>query len=108
MTKLVAKQGDTAPMQTVQLAGRDGTANLTGATVVMQLAGTDSPIPCDIIDAEQGTVRPSRDGLPTPPPSRSTIRVNVEFEVTYADETVQTFPEDGYLTLLVWTDLDDR
>ena len=31
---------------------------------------------------------------------------DVEFEVTYSDATIQTFPEQGYAKLTVWRDLD--
>ena len=101
---LTVKSGDSGPTQTVRLDGRDGPANLTGATVVMQVSGMETSVPCEIVDAEAGTVRPQRDGLPVLSGDR--MVVNVEFEVTFSDQSVQTFPEKSYLNLEVWSDLD--
>jgi hypothetical protein len=104
---LILKTGDTAPTQQVRLVGRDGPANLVGATVSMQVDGRDGQaFPVTIIDAENGVVQVARGDLNVP--NRSATRWRAEFEVTYAGGLTQTFPEDGYLTVTVWSDLDDR
>jgi hypothetical protein len=108
MSELTVKAGDTAPTQTVRLEGRAGPANLTGATVVMQLRDSSTPVPCTVVDPAAGTVRPERDGLPVPPGNMQSTATDVEFEVTYSTGEVQTFPEAGYLRLRVWSDLDNR
>jgi hypothetical protein len=105
MSSLTIKRGDTSPTQTVRLVDRDGQpANLTGATVVMRVQdGTD--LPCEIVGAAAGEVRFLRNGLD---PSPRNVRTwQVEFEVTYSDQTVQTFPEASYMRLQVWADLDE-
>jgi len=101
------KVGDTAPAQAVELLGRDGTpANLTGATVVMQVRGLEgSSIACTIDSAADGTVNPGR-GTLAPDAGDDSKDYDVEFEVTYSDATIQTFPEQGYAKLTVWRDLD--
>ena len=104
---LILKTGDTAPTQRVQLVGRDGPADLTGATVVMQTdLRPDLPFPTTIVDPAAGIVTVPRGDLDAHP--RRVRTWMVEFEVTYADGTIQTFPEDGYLRVRVWSDLDDR
>lgn len=102
--KLVIKTGDTAPAQRIQLVGRDGPTDLTGAQVVMQVRGRPGvSFPADVNDAETGIVFVPRGDL-EPVNGRSVF--NVEFEVTFPDSTVQTFPEDGWIDLTVWSDLD--
>ena len=108
---LVTKAGDTAPLPRYQLTGRDGQpADLTGATVVQRFAG--APVagsPCEVDgDPADGIVRlVSREHLPLPATRRRSVTVEFETEVTYADTTVQTFPEAGYDRWIVWTDLDE-
>ena len=107
---LVTKAGDTAPLPRYQLTGRDGQpADLTGATVVQRFAGAPAAgSPCTVDGAAtDGIVRlVSREHLPLPAGRRS-VTVEFETEVTYADTTVQTFPEAGYDRWIVWTDLDE-
>lgn len=101
------KMGDTAPAQAVALMGRNGPpADLTGATVVMQVRGLDgSSIACTVDSATDGTVNPGR-GTLAPDAGDDSKDFDVEFEVTYSDATIQTFPEQGYAKLTVWRDLD--
>ena len=103
---LTIKTGDTSPGPRVQLFGRDGTAaDLTGATVVMQVEGrADTSFPVTVVDAATGIVRVPRGDLTAPDGRRKPYRV--EFQVTYLDTTVQTFPETEYALLTVWSQLD--
>jgi hypothetical protein len=104
---LILKTGDTAATQRVQLVGRDGPAQLAGATVTMQVEDRpDLDFPVDIVDPAAGIVRVARGDLA--PDGRRVRRFMVEFQATYADGTIQTFPEDGYTRLTVWSDLDAR
>jgi hypothetical protein len=104
---LIQKHGDTAPGQKVRLVGRDGPAVLAAAEVVMHLAGhPDVSWPATVVDANEGIVETPRPVLPVE--GRLSQRLRAEFEVTYAGGQIQTFPEDGYLTVTVWSDLDDR
>jgi hypothetical protein len=103
---IALKTGDTAPAQKVRLVGRDGPVSLAGADVVMQVNGReDTPFPVTVDDAATGTVIVPRGDLDT---QGTRTRWQVEFQVTYANGDVQTFPEDGYLTVTVWTDLDGK
>ena len=99
------KVGDTANAGTLQLLGGNGAgADLTGATVVMQTPNRD-PIPVVIVDAVTGIVRCPRSDL-APTGGRTVEGFDVEFQVTYADGSIQTFPEDDHDVLPVWVDLD--
>ena len=106
MSGLIFKTGDTSPGPRVQLFGRDGNAaDLTGATVVMQVEGrADTSFAVTVLDAATGIVRVPRADLAAPAGSRS--RYRIEFQVTYLDTTIQSFPENEYQTLTVWSDLD--
>ena len=107
MSAPAIKTGDTSTGPRIRLVDRDGSpANLTGATVVMQVRNRPGePFPTDVVDAEDGVVAVPRGDLEGGSARQSWT---VEFEVTYSDGTVQTFPEVGYLQLDVWSDLDDR
>ena len=104
---LIFKTGDTAPTQRLQLVGRDGPANLVGATVVMQTDERPAvPFAVTVVDAPTGIVTAPRGNLDADP--RRVKTWMVEFQVTFSDGKIQTFPEDGYLRARVWSDLDDR
>lgn len=107
MTNPAIKTGDTTVGPRIRLVGRDGTAaNLTGAQVVMQVRDRPSEsFATTVADAEDGIVTIPRGDLEGGQGRQSWT---VEFEVTFSDGTVQTFPEVGYLQVDVWSDLDDR
>jgi hypothetical protein len=101
------KAGDTAPAQRKRLKGRDGPADLSGATVVMQVRGREGvSFDVDIDDAQNGVVFVPRGDLEAN--GNRPVTYDVEFEVTYADGSIQTFPEPGYEQVTVWPDLDDK
>lgn len=104
---MTMKAGDTSPGPLKQLLDRDkAPADITGAEVVMQVRGRPGQsFPVDIIDAAVGTVRVPRGDL-VPSNGRRWEAFDVEFEVTYADGVVQTFPEGPPDTLFVYADLD--
>ena len=110
MAEIAAKLGDTAPLPRVQLLGADGNAvDLTGATVVARFAEAPAAgSPCTIDAPEtDGIVRlASRDDLPEPATGRRSVTIEVEWEVTYSDATIQTFPTEAYDKLVIWQDLD--
>lgn len=104
--KITFKTGDTAAAQNVQLLDRNRDAvELTGATVVMQVKDHDSAISCEIIDAADGTVSPGRGGL-EPDSNKTSKAFLAEFEVTFSDGSIQTYPERDYIEVEVWADLD--
>lgn len=101
MSDFPIKQGDTSPALVATLTDSDGQAvNLTGASVDfhMRPRGSDTPTvesSGNIIDSSGGKVEyPWSDG--------DTSNAGVyrgEFEVTYGDNTIETFPNDGYITV---------
>jgi hypothetical protein len=107
-SRIAIKTNDTSGGPRVRLVDRDGeAANLTGSSVTMQVEGrTDVDFPVTIEDATAGIVRVARGDLTVPSGKRATYRV--EFQVTYAGSPglVQTFPENSYVDLEVWADLD--
>lgn len=100
------KQNDTAPALDAILARQNGEAvNLTGASVkFMMRLGVASPkvnTSATIVNAASGLVRYSFTAANT-----DTAGVyDAEFEVTYADATVETFPNDGYFKVTVVDDI---
>jgi hypothetical protein len=103
------KVGDTTDGPRKQLLDRDGNpADLTNnLQVVMQVVGRDVSFPVTVEDAEQGIVVTPRGDLDVPT-NRTQQRYRVEFEVTYADGTIQTFPEEGTDVVTVFAQADDR
>jgi nitrate reductase beta subunit len=106
MSKIAIKTGDTSAGPRVRLVDRAGeSVNLTGATVVQQVEGRPGvSFPVTVEDATGGVVRIARGDLTVPSGKRASWRV--EFQVTFADSTVQTYPESGFVDLEVWSQLD--
>lgn len=104
------KQGDTFPL-IAALSDTFGLLDLTGSTVRIRMASAvvgvgHPPIdnPCDVIQAtdptsgsiiNKGRVSYSWGVGETDDPGV----YNVEFAVTFPDNSVRTFPSDGYMTL---------
>jgi hypothetical protein len=107
-SRIAIKTGDTSAGPRVRLTDRSGeAANLTAATVVMQVEGRPGvSFPVTVEDAAAGIVRVARGDLSVPSGKRATYRV--EFQVTYAGAPglVQTFPEGDYVGVEVWAQLD--
>lgn len=85
--------GDTAPPLRVTLANADGPQDLTAATVVMRLKRSDSGTVTEIemdLDADPTTGVVTHEWEPAE--TEDVISYKVEFIVTFADGTVETFP----------------
>lgn len=85
--------GDTAPALRVTLANAEGPQDLTGASVVMRLkrsdSGTVTEIAMDLAaDPTTGVVT----HVWNPAETVDVISYKVEFVVTFANATVETFP----------------
>jgi hypothetical protein len=101
------KQNDTSPAMLATLQDADGNAvNLTGATVRFHMRAVGG---AQVVVDQSATVVTAIDGL---------VRYNwiaddtdtigsyqAEFEVTYADASIETFPNDGYIRVEIIDDI---
>ena len=93
-TTFYIKQGDTKPSLSAQLLSDGSAVDLTGATVKFHM-GTIIDATATIVDAATGNVR--YDWVTADTETAGLFRA--EFEVTFSDGTVETFPNDGYLLI---------
>ena len=101
------KQNDTSP--SLQATLKDATLapiDLTGATVMLHMKGVDGTIKVDqemsITDATAGVVQYDWQSGDTD----TAGTYYVEFEATYADDSIETFPNTGSLALVVTKELN--
>lgn len=97
------KQNDTAPSLKATLKDGSGTViDLTNATVRFHMKAvgattTTTDRACSVIDATNGVVQYNWQ-----PADTDTVGTyTAEFEVTYSDGTIETFPNDSYLTVII-------
>lgn len=97
------KQGDTSPSLLADLVTpANEAAQLVGATVLFHMRSSRrSVLPlvaaATVVDPELGRVR-----YDWQPEDTSTAGdFEAEFEVTYADGSVETFPNDGYIDIYI-------
>jgi len=101
------KKGDTSPGVLYAITPTD--IILTGATVVFSMRKTLANT--NKVDRASATVVTAT-GTPTlgydwQAGDTDTAGVfNAEFEVTYSDGTIETFPNDGYIVVRIDEDLD--
>jgi hypothetical protein len=86
--------GNTAPNLSVTLTDADGAKDLTGATVSARLTERSTSavhaLDCEIVDPPTDgniSVPPPEDGWPAG-------EFTIEYDVTFADESEQTWPSD--------------
>lgn len=107
MNDFLLKRGDTSPAILGSLVGGDGSAvSITGASVRFHMArDANGEVVVDaaaaVVDAAAGQVRYDWQ----PADTMTAGRFRAEFEVTYSDGTVETFPNDGDLQILIRDDL---
>lgn len=101
------KQNDTSPAMLATLQDANGNAvNLTGATVRFHMRPVGSTqVMVDqaatLVTPLSGVVRYDWVGADT-----DTIgSYQAEFEVTYADASIETFPNDGYIRVEIIDDI---
>ena len=101
------KQNDTSPSMLATLQDADAAAvDVTGASIRfhMRAIGSTQVITDEevvIVDAEAGEVRYDWQAADT-----ATVGAyQAEFEVTYADASVETFPNDGYIRVQITDDI---
>lgn len=108
MSRYTIKTGDTSPAEQARLVGPvvHEPVDLSGATVVLHVRDNDTAYPCIIVDETDGIVAPTGLGALAPPDDRDTVTLDIEWQVTFGNGDVQTFPTKGYDELHVWRDLD--
>jgi hypothetical protein len=103
MEEFEIKRGDTGP--SLRMALSPESINLAGATVRFQM---QSPAGVTVIDEPATIITESppvvdfawRDG-----DTECAGVFDAEFEVTYADQTRETFPNRGFITVLISPDV---
>ena len=102
------KTNDTSPKLAVTLEDANGVlVNITGATARFHMKAFGAThlkvdAPMTVTDASGGTLQYSWVAADTD----TAGTYYGEIEVTYADNTVETFPNNGYFTVIVKEDLD--
>jgi len=101
------KQNDTSPAMLATLQDADGNAvNISAASVrfhmrVIRSRDTKVDQAADIVDGQLGQTRYDWSAEDT-----DTIgSYQAEFEVTYADGSIETFPNDGYIRVDIIDDI---
>lgn len=100
MEQFTIKRGDTSPSIAFDLISDGAPVDLTGATVKFIMAGRINTAAA-IEDAAAGTVRYDWQPIDT---AVSGV-FNAEFEVTFADGKVETFPQAEYIQVVIKADL---
>lgn len=102
------KTNDTSPKLAVTLTNSSGNAiNLTGCTARFHMKGYGAPslkvgAAATITDATNGVVEYEWTGTDTD----TAGTYYGEIEITYGDASVETFPNNGYFTIIIKEDLD--
>jgi hypothetical protein len=108
MTVYYVKQGDTAPVATATLLDPSGAAvSLSGAVVRFHMSNATTVIVDALatVDADQvlNKGKVTYQWLTANTATAGTFRA--EWQVTFADATIQTFPNFGYDTVQIETQL---
>jgi len=106
MADYVIKQGDTGPDIEATLSNADGAENLSGASVKCIIRPTSGgaaivDAAASIVEAASGTVKYVLQEGDTDDAGDYLV----EWEVTFSGGTIQTYPNDGYQTLLITREL---
>lgn len=107
MVDFTIKENDTSPIIQRTLTDASGTAvNLTGSSVVFKMYDqmrTTQVVSsaATLVDAANGVVRYTWLAADTDVPGWYWV----EFEVTYSDSSIETFPNSGYISVLITEEL---
>ena len=107
MMAFTIKQNDTSPALQATLQDYAGTAiSLVGATVRFHMKGLDGSLaidsPMTITNAAGGVIRYNWQATDTD----TAGTYNAEFEVTYSDLSVETFPNTGNIAIVITPELN--
>ena len=99
------KKGDTAPALRYRL--EPSTIDLTGATVVfnMKASGGTAVVTRGAAVIVTATKTPTVEYQWSAGDTATSGTYNAEFEVTYSDGTIETFPRSGYIAGTIGDDL---
>lgn len=99
------RRNDTAPPITATLTAGGTAVDLTGATVQFHMMDSAGRVVVDaaatVVSPTDGTVRYDWDAADT----EVSGRFKAEWEVTFADTTVRTFPVQGHTHVLIHDDI---
>lgn len=106
MSTMAWKRGDTGAATATLLDGTGTAVNLTGATVKFIMKPTwPAPLKIDrvidVTDGANGTVNIDRTSADTD----TAGHYRAEYEVTYSSGDIETFPENGYIDVIIESDL---
>jgi len=107
MMAFTIKQNDTSPALQATLQDYSGTAiNLVGASVRFHMKGLDGSLtvdsPMTVSSSSGGVIRYSWQSSDT----ATAGTYNAEFEVTYSDLSVETFPNTGNIAIVITPELN--
>ena len=107
MMAFTIKQNDTSPALQATLQDYAGAAiNLVGASVRLHMKGLDGSLaidsPMTITNVAGGVIR--YNWQPSDTDTAGTY--NAEFEVTYSDLSVETFPNTGNIAIVITPELN--
>jgi hypothetical protein len=99
------KRNDTKEPIEATLSDQAGPVDLTGATVKFHMRSMSGTVkvgaPATVVDAPNGVVRYAWAAADVDEAGKFLA----EWEVTFADEKVQTFPNDGYTAVVITEDI---
>lgn len=104
MSKFYIKQNDTSP--SIQITDTRLAGNLVGASVVFNMRDSSGTVKVNrsagaVVDAGAGTI-----GYDWAAADTDTAgEFEAEFEVTYADTTVETFPNFHHISVVITDDI---
>ena len=101
----ITKQNDTKPLEAI-LEDENGAVNLDSSTIVFNMWDENKTLKVNrasvtIVSATQGRVKYSFD----PADTDTAGTYQGEFEVTFSDSTVTTFPNDSYIPIRIVDDI---
>lgn len=108
MSTFYMKQNDTSPAIKIECADGDDTViPVTGATVKFFMRASDGTVKVNgdgvVVDGPNGIIQYDWDGGAG---DTDTVGVfNAEFQVTFSGGEIETFPNKGYISIVIGDDI---